>query len=203
MPPSSRAGRFRSPKRRTRRRTLSSSAPAFIIVGRVRKAHGIRGEVVVEVITDAPDAVFASGLRVFAGSVAGDLAASRQELHIISTRAFNEGLLVGFTEVPDRNAAETWRGRYLLLPAAELPPPNEDEIYQHDLIGMRVDMVDGHTVGTVEELYELPQGLAIDVRRATPHEAETVIMLYDDHTIASVDKERRVIIVTPPEGLVE
>jgi len=179
------------------------TAPAFIIVGRVRKAHGIRGEVLVEVITDAPDAVFASGRRVFAGTAGGDISTSRQELHVRTVRAFNEGLLVGFDEVPERNAAEMWRGRYLLLPAEELPPPDEEEVYLHDLIGMRVELVDGMTVGTVSELYELPQGLALDVRRAEPRDDETVLILYDDNTIASVDKERRVIVVTPPEGLLE
>ena len=179
------------------------TAPAFIIVGRVRKAHGIRGEVLVEVITDAPDAVFASGRRVFAGTAGGDISPSRQELHVRTVRSFNEGLLVGFDEVPERNAAEMWRGRYLLLPAEELPPPDEEEVYLHDLIGMRVELVDGMTVGTVSELYELPQGLALDVRRAEPRDDETVLILYDDNTIASVDKERRVIVVTPPEGLLE
>lgn len=176
---------------------------SFIIVGRVRKAHGIRGEVVVEVITDAPDAVFASGHRVFAGTASGDIAPSRQELHIGFTREFNEGLLVGFTEIQDRNAAELWRGRYLLLPAEELPQPTDDEVYVHDLVGMRVDISDGEVLGTVEEIYELPQGLALDIRRAEPRAAETVMLLYDDNTIASVDKERRIIVVTPPDGLVE
>ena len=50
-----------------------TTTPAFIIVGRVRKAHGIRGEVVVETITDAPDAIFAAGRRLFAGTAEGDL----------------------------------------------------------------------------------------------------------------------------------
>src|SRR3954469_21040841 len=143
------------------------TTPAFIIVGRVRKAHGIRGEVVVETITDEPDAVFASGRRVFAGTADGDLAPNRAELHVSTSRPFNDGLLVGFTELPDRNAAEIWRGRYLLLPAGELPAPDDDEVYIHDLIGMRVVLApdgqrDGSTdctsVGTVIEIYELPQG---------------------------------------------
>ena len=177
--------------------------PAFIIVGRVRKAHGIRGELVVEVITDAPDAIFASGHRVFAGTATGDLAPSRQELHVRSVRAFNDGLLVGFDEVPDRNAAELWRNRYLLLPADELPPPDDSEVYLHDLLGMRVELQSEEIIGTVEELYDLPQGLALDVRRAEPRASETVLILYDAHTIASVDKERRVIVITPPDGLLE
>ncbi|MGH7671150.1 MAG: hypothetical protein ACRENQ_16830, partial [Gemmatimonadaceae bacterium] len=49
------------------------AAPEFLIVGRVRKAHGIRGELVVEPITDAPDAIFAPGRRVFAGTPSGDV----------------------------------------------------------------------------------------------------------------------------------
>ena len=179
------------------------TSPEFIIVGRVRKAHGIRGEVVVEPITDAPDAVFASGRRVFAGTASGDLAPSRQELHVRSVRALSAGLLVGFDEVLDRNAAEIWRGRYLLVPADDLPALDDSEVYLHDLIGMRVALADGTPVGTVEELYELPQGLAFDVRRAEPRAGETIMLLYDDRTIASVDKEERVIVVTPPEGLLE
>jgi len=185
--------------------------PAFIIVGRVRKAHGIRGEVVVETITDEPDAVFASGRRVFAGTASGDLAPNRAELHVASSRPFNEGLLVGFTEVPDRTAAETWRGRYLLVPAAELPAPADDEVYLHDLIGMTVVLSSAAAaggqpdgpIGVVEELYELPQGLALDVRRAPPRDGETVMLNYDERTIVSVDKDARVILVSPPEGLLE
>ncbi|PYP77936.1 MAG: ribosome maturation factor RimM [Gemmatimonadetes bacterium] len=179
------------------------TTPAFIIVGRVRKAHGIRGEVVVEPITDAPDAVFASGRRVFAGTANGDLAPNRSELHVASSRPFNEGLLVAFAEVPDRTVADAWRGRYLLLPADELPPPNEDEVYVHDLPGMQVELETGEVVGTVEETYELPQGLALDVRRVAPREQETVLILFDERTIASVDRDARRIVVTPPEGLLE
>ena len=179
------------------------STPAYIIVGRVRKAHGIRGEVVVETITDAPDAIFASGLRVFAGTANGELAPNRLELHVESVRPFNEGYLVGFTEIPDRTAAETWRGRYLLLPADELPPPDDEQVYVHELLGMRVELASGEPIGTVEETYELPQGLAIDVRRAPPREKETVMLTYDDRTVSSVDKSARVIVVTPPEGLLE
>ena len=179
------------------------TTPEFIIVGRVRKAHGIRGEVVVELITDAPDAAFAPGRRVFAGTAFGDLAPNRPELRVRTARPFNDGLLVGFDEVPDRTAAETWRGRYLLLPADELPQPDDEEVYVHDLVGMRVELASGEVVGTVDEIYELPQGLAIDVRRAAPRERETIMLPYDDRTVASVDKTARVIVVTPAEGLLE
>lgn len=182
---------------------MTTPDPAFLIVGRVRKAHGIRGEVVVELLTDEPDAIFASGRRVFAGTATGDLARDGQELHIRSVRPFNEGFLVAFEEVPDRNAAELWRGRYVLVPVDEVPAPGEDEVYLHDLIGMRVDLEDGSSVGTVEEVYELPLGLAVDVRRLPPRSTETVLLPWDERTVASVDREARVIVVTPPDGLLE
>ena len=135
--------------------------------------------------------------------VGGDIAPNRAELHVESSRPFSDGYLIAFAEVPDRNAAETWRGRYLLVPADELPPPSDDEVYVHELPGMRVELEDGEFLGTVEETYELPQGLAIDVRRAPPRERQTVLLQFDERTIASVDRESRVIVVTPPEGLLE
>jgi 16S rRNA processing protein RimM len=179
------------------------TTPAFIIVGRVRKAHGVRGAVVVEPITDVPDAIFASGRRVYAGTASGDLAPTRAELHVETSRPFNDGLLVAFTELPDRTVAETWRGRYLLVPADEVPAPSDDEVYVHELPGMRVELESGEVVGIVDATYDLPQGLAIDVRRGAPREGETVLLLFDDRTIASVDRETRRIVVTPPEGLLE
>ena len=68
---------------------------------------------------------------------------------------------------------------------------------------MRVELSSGEVVGTVEETYELPQGLALDVRRAAPRDGETVLILFDERTIASLDRDARLIVVTPPEGLLE
>jgi ribosomal 30S subunit maturation factor RimM len=68
---------------------------------------------------------------------------------------------------------------------------------------MRVELETGDLVGTVDATYDLPQGLAIDVRRAAPRDGETVLLLFDERTIASVDRTRRRIVVTPPEGLLE
>src|SRR5688572_19946394 len=99
--------------------------PELVIVGRVRKAHGIRGEVVVESFTDAPEAVFASGRRLFASPRAESSAAEAAEAHVASMRPFMEGWLVRFDEVADRTAAEQWRDQWLLLPEDELEPAGE------------------------------------------------------------------------------
>jgi 16S rRNA processing protein RimM len=172
----------------------------LVIVGRVRKAHGIRGELIVEPMTDAPDAIFAPGRRLLAGNVRGDRAPDGRELHVERASPFKGGLIVAFREITDRTAAELWRDRYVLVPRAELAPPDEDEVYVHELLGMMVQLESGEGIGEVVELYELPQGLALDVRR--PNRRNTVVLLYEQSVIG-VDREARIVTVTVPEGLID
>ena len=174
------------------------SSNELVIVGRVRKAHGVRGDLVVEPMTDDPDGVFAPGRKLVVGTVSGDPAKDRRELTVASTHPFKGGFIVHFDEIADRTIADTWRDRYLLLPASELEPLGDDEVYIHDLLGMRVELESGEAVGTVEELYELPQGLTLDVRR----ESGTVLVPYD-RVVTSVDRAARVIRIDPPAGLLD
>ena len=171
----------------------------FFIVGRVRRAHGLRGELAVEVITDAPDAVFAPGARVFAGTTTGDVAPDGVELHVTQASPFKGGMIVSFREITDRREAERWRDRYLLLPARELAPPEDGEVYVHELIDMRVVLATGEDVGTVIDVYDLPQGLTLDVRRAEG----TVMLPFSDRVVVGVDRATRVITVDPPEGMLD
>jgi 16S rRNA processing protein RimM len=177
---------------------MTSVPPELIIVGRVRKAHGIRGELVVEPITDEPDAVFASGRRVIAGTASGDPSKDRRELRILSSRPFKGGMIVHFDGIVDRTAAELWRDRFLLVPADELEPLGEDQVYVHELLGMAVELESGKPVGKVVDTYELPQGLTLDVRR----EKGTVLIPYD-RIVINVDREARVIRIDPPLGLLD
>jgi 16S rRNA processing protein RimM len=170
-----------------------------MIVGRVRKAHGIRGELLVEPITDSPDTVFVSGRRLFAGTATGDPAPDGLELHITAVRQHMDSVRLTLKEVPDRSAAELWRGRFLLVPQAELPPPADDEVYLHDLIGMQVKHVDGRTLGAVEDTYDLPQGLMLDVRPVNG--GATYFIPWRAELLVHVDEAARCITVNPPEGL--
>ncbi|MDQ3951047.1 MAG: ribosome maturation factor RimM [Gemmatimonadota bacterium] len=180
---------------------MTSPPGEFFIVGRVRRAHGIRGELAVEIITDAPDAVFAPGARVFAGTTTGDLVPERSELHVVRATPFKGGMIVTFREISDRTEAERWRDRYFLVPAAELPPRDEHEVYVHELIDMRVVLSSGEEVGRVIDVYELPQGLALDVQRANGN--GTVMLPFSERVVTGVDREARVITVDPPEGMLD
>ena len=170
----------------------------LVIVGRIRRPHGVRGELLIEVITDEPDAVYASGRRVFAGSD-GVSADEAKVLTVVETRPFKEGLLVRFDEIPDRTAAELWNGTLLFVPEHELTPPAEGEVYVHELQGMTVELSSGEIVGTVADVFEVPQGLLLDVAR----ERGTVLVPFTEEIIVGIDRGRRVVRIDPPEGLLE
>ena len=182
-------------------------ASEYAIVGLIRKAQGIRGEVVVEPLTDKPDVIFASGSRVFAGTRGGDLAPARDvrgveevpTLTISSSKPFKKGLIVQFEELRDRDSADLWRGRYLLAPFAELPPLEQDEVYLHDLIGMRVVSTTGEQLGTVTTFYELPQGLVLDIQTARA----TVMVPYRPEIVVRTDIEQRTIVIDEKLGLMD
>ena len=175
-------------------------APEWVIVGRVRKVHGLQGELVVEPITDRPDAIFASGRRVFAGTHEGAISRDRRELVVRSARPFKGGFIVEFDGIDTREEAEKWRARFLLVPGEELPPLAPDEVFVHELYGMRVELPDGAPIGVVEAVYELPQGLGLDVKRDG---GGTVIIPWRDEVIAKVNRESRVLVIEPPDGLLD
>ncbi len=195
--------------------TPAAGAPApddLALVGLVRRAHGIRGELAVETFSDAPAEVFSAGRRVYVGTPEGrvlpadpkrPVAQGGAPLTLTVERAspFKGGLIVRFAEVPDRTAAERWRERALLLPYAELPPPGDDEVYLHELVGMRVVHRDGTPAGEVVDLLELPQGLALDVRLEGT--ARTALVPYRPEMVVGVDVPARTVTVDVPEGLLE
>lgn len=175
-------------------------AAEFLLVGRVRKAHGIRGELVVELLTDAPGAVFAPGRRLFAGTADGRLDPRGQVLHVKHASPFKGGLIVHFEELADRTTAELWRERYILAPAADVPPPDEDEVYLHELVGMRMTVADGDVLGEVVAYYELPQGVVLEVKRG---KGDMVLIPFTEGIVTELDEAARLITVTLPEGLVD
>jgi len=173
-------------------------APAHLIVGRVRRAHGLRGDMVVEVLTDAPDAIFAAGRRVFGGTTEGEIG-DGVAFEIESASRFKDGMLIHLSGLGDRDAAERWRARYFLVPAEEVDPPGESEAYLHELVGMHVALVDGTAVGDVLDYYELPQGVMVEVDR---NGKRTAIPLIDPF-VRNIHRDERRIIVELPDGMLD
>ncbi|MEP6551791.1 MAG: ribosome maturation factor RimM [Gemmatimonadales bacterium] len=181
--------------------------PEYAIVGLIRKAQGIRGEVVIEPLTDKPDVIFASGSRVFAGTRDGNLAVARDvkgeeeipTLTISGSKPFKKGLIVQFEELRDRNSAELWRGRYLLAPFSEIPPLEDGQVYLHDLIGMKAVSTDGRNLGTVTTFYELPQGIMLDLD--TPR--GSVLVPYRPEVVVQTDIGARTLLINDTLGVLD
>ena len=175
-------------------------SPEWVIVGRLRKSHGLRGEIIVEPITDAPAEVFSAGRVLFAGDASGDPLPHPPELTVRETRPHANGLLaVQFEEMRDRDEASRWTNRYLFSPAGELEPLAEGEVYQHELEGMQVVLESGALVGKITGVFELPQGLALDVAR----EQGSVLIPFNDVFIHEVKRAERTVVIAPPPGLLD
>ena len=176
------------------------SAPEWVIVGRRRKSHGLRGDIIVEPITDAPAEVFSAGRVLYAGDAAGDPLPDPPPLTVSEARPHVNGLLVvRFEELRDRDEASRWTNRYLFAPATELAPPAEGEVYLHELEGMQVLLESGDHVGTVTSVFELPQGIALDVARAQG----SVLIPFNDVFIHEVRRSERTVVIAPPPGLLD
>jgi 16S rRNA processing protein RimM len=175
------------------------TAPAYLIVGRIRKPHGIRGEVIVEPLTDAPAAIFAAGRRVFPGDVDGNLSAASPALVVQRAQPFKDGYIVRFEGLDDRDAADLWRERYLLLPADELEAPGEGEVLLHELIGMHVATPAGERVGDIVGYYELPHGLMLEVE----HGGRLALVPLREEFIDRVERDERRIVMELPDGLLD
>lgn len=179
---------------------MDAPAPELLIVGRLRKAHGIHGALVVEPLTDAPAAVFAAGRRLLVGTPSGEPDPAGRALVVETARAQPDGsVIVQFEGVADRTAAERWRHRYLLAHAADLAPPADGEVYVHELPGMTVELPSGESLGSVSHVLELPQGLALEIT----HGARTAILPFHADFVRRVDRAARRIVAVPPNGLFE
>lgn len=179
------------------------TATEYAIVGRIRKPHGIRGEVVVELVTDAPEAIFASGARVFVGTTAPEPpdAAALREVRVERGRDQGDVWLVKFDTIADRNEAERWRDRYVFLPVVELRPAGDDEVYLHELVGMTALLAEGEEpVGEIVAWYQLPQGLVIEVEKG---DGTLVMVPYIPTIVREVDVATRRVLLTPPDGLLD
>lgn len=178
-----------------RRTSVMREQDSLVIVGRIRRSHGVKGVVVVETMTAGAEDVFAEGKELIAGTVSGEAAVPFMSLRIEMAEPFQGGFRVQFAEITERNEADRWRNRYLLAPRSELPEPGGDEIYLHDLVGLAVHGTDGTPIGRVEAYYELPHDIMVEVAR----ENDSVMVPY--RFVTEVDLDGKRLVVQPPEGL--
>ncbi|MFC4856419.1 ribosome maturation factor RimM [Actinophytocola glycyrrhizae] len=167
----------------------------LLLVGRVAKAHGIAGELAVDIHTDEPDERFAPGAVLTARL----RDRSVRPVTVSTVRHHSGRLLVRFDEVPDRNAAETMRGAQLLVDVNELPLSDDpDAFYDHELEGLAAVLTDGTEVGTVTEIARGPGG---ELLVLTMKDGTEGLVPFVRAIVPEVDVEGGRVVIDPPEGL--
>lgn len=168
-----------------------------LTVGRVVKAHGIGGEIVVEIRTDDPDARFAPGntLRGKASRGGGE-----RDFVVESVREHSGRLLVRLAGITDREAADALRGTLFVVDSDDLPPIDEaDTYYDHELEGLHVRTITGRDVGVVAEVLHTAAGELLAVRR----ESGEALVPFVTAIVTSVSLDNGTIEIDPPEGLLD
>jgi 16S rRNA processing protein RimM len=166
-----------------------------LVIGRIGRAHGIRGEVTVDVRTDDPEGRFAPG------SVILTEPAEAGPLTVAAGRVHSGRLLLSFEGVADRTAAEALRGTVLVAEVDEDEVPDDpEEFYDHQLVGLAVQTVEGRPVGEVTQMLHLPGQDVFAVQR--PDGGELLIPFVAE-IVPDVDLAARRVVVDPPEGLLD
>ncbi len=162
-----------------------------VLVARIGKPHGIRGEVTVQLFTDAPEDRFDAGetFRVEGAAVA--------ELTVAKARWNKDILIVAFEQVADRNQAETLRGAQLFIDTTGAGDEDDDAWYEHELVGLDA-RVDGVSVGKVTALRTLAVQDLLVVELADGHEA---FVPFVGDIVPEVNTEHGFIVIVPPAGL--
>ena len=168
-----------------------------VVVGRLRKPHGLKGECTLFPLTDDPETIFAPGREVWVVDLAGEIVAG--PLTVERSRDYHRQWLVKFAGIETRDALEELRKHFLGVPAAALGPLEDDEVYLHELDGFSVRLPDQTPLGLVSAVYELPAGIMIEVQGPK----REFLLPYKKEFVQQVDRAGRRLVVTPPEGLIE
>jgi 16S rRNA processing protein RimM len=167
-----------------------------LVIGRIAKAHGVTGEVVVDVRTDDPAERFAAGSVLRGRKPRGG---PERNFVVDTVREHGGRLLVRLNGVGDRNAADELRGTLFLVESGDLPPIEDpDEFYDHQLEGLAVRTVAGEALGTVTEVLHTAAGELLSIKR--PDGAELLVP-FVSAIVTAVSLAEGTIDIDPPDGL--
>jgi 16S rRNA processing protein RimM len=187
----------------------------LLVVGHIGKPHGIRGEVLVTVRTDEPEARFVAGAvfatqvprdrRVSTGPAAGQAPgapyAVPDQLTLESLRWHQGRVIAQFSGVHDRNVADALRGVLLQVDSSEVAPPDDpDEFNDHQLVGLSVVSVDGEPLGEVARIDHAPSSDLIVLDRSG---GGTALIPFVSQLVPAVDLAGGRVVVDLPEGLLD
>lgn len=165
--------------------------PAFLLVGKLRRPHGVKGEILMAVMTDFPERL-KPGVTLHMGN-------NYDPVTITATRHHNKGLIVRLEGYSSREEVEHLRNQGLYVRADDRPPLPEGEYYVHEIIGMQVVTDEGEELGVVAEMIETGANNVYVVR---PEEGPDVLLPDIEEVVLEVDVKNKRMRVHLIEGLV-
>jgi 16S rRNA processing protein RimM len=172
--------------------SLLPGEPAFLAVGKLRRAHGVRGEILMEVFTDFPERL-QPGMVLYLNS-------ESDPLHLTKCRPHREGLLMTFDSYTTPEAIGQFRNQILYVRADDSPPLPDGEYYQHQLVGLQVTSDAGVPLGRVLEILETG---ASDVLVVRPEVGPEVLIPIVDEFIQNIDLAKAEITVHLIPGMLQ
>lgn len=175
-------------------KTPSGSPPAgepeYLVIGALRRPHGLRGELLMQIITDYPERLKPDA-QVFLGK-------AHTPTLVLSTRQHNEGMLIKFSGIETIEDAGVYRNQLVYAKRANLPPLPKGSYYHHQLVGCQVVAEQDETIGTLTEIMHTG---ANDVYVITRADGGEVLLPVIPSVVLEVEIERRTIRVRMPRGL--
>lgn len=168
--------------------------PATVRVGRIRKPHGVRGEVSVEVTSDTAERMEV-GSELLARTSDGGV----RHLVVATSRPHKEVRLVRFEGLDDRGQVEDLRSAWLEVERDRVPPAPEDSYYYYELEGCECRTADGVELGHVVEVIEDGGGLLLEIERP----GRRLLVPFVRSYLQRVDVEAGVIVLELPPGMIE
>ncbi len=166
----------------------------LLVVGRIGRAHGIRGEATIEVRSNDPETRFAIGAQLITDPP------EKGPLTITFSRVHNGTLLLTFAGVHDRNDVEKLRNVSLMAEVdINAPGENSDDFHLLQLLGCEVFLADGAKVGTITDVLNLPGQDTLAVETGNGE----VLIPFVRKIVPEVDILNKKIIITPPDGLLD
>jgi 16S rRNA processing protein RimM len=164
------------------------------VVARIARAHGIRGQVILNAETDFPDERFQPGVELFINR-----SGRAEPITVTTVRFHRERPVIGLSGVADMNAATALAGLELRIPVDRLAPLPANTFYRHDLIGSVVFTRSGRVVGPVTGV----EGTMAGSRLVVSAGGREVLVPLAAHICTEIDPVAKRIVIDPPEGLLE
>jgi 16S rRNA processing protein RimM len=164
--------------------------PVYLTVGFLRRPHGVQGEIILDLHTDFPERL-KSGRKLFLGE-------EHKQMTLVSARPHAKGMLIKFKGVETPEAVGQFRNQWVYVKAADVPPLQEGQLYQHELFGFSVVDETDRLLGELVEILETGANDVYVVRDANGRE---ILLPAIPSVILELDPARRLIRVHLLEGL--